>query len=109
MYTDLLPRIKNASAAHHVSFLAPFSKVDLSIAKVLMEEGYLKSAEKKTVDRKHYIEIVLKYDDKKEPIFSNFALKSTAGRHVYKKYSELRPIKQGFGIGIISTSKGITT
>lgn len=108
MYYDLLPRIKNGFQARKGSLLAPFSKMDLAIASLLAERGYLTSAEKKTIGRKQYIEVTLRYEGE-QPALQGFRMISVPSRHLYRTRSELRPVRQGFGEGILSTSKGIMT
>lgn len=108
MYYDLLPRIKNGLQARQVSFVMPFSGMDLAIAALLAENGYVKSAEKKTIGRKHYIEVVLRYDGD-EPVVRGFRMMSTPSRHIYRGHSELRPVRQHFGLGVLSTPRGIMT
>ena len=88
--------------------LVPFSGMDLSIAKLLVEAGYLKSAEKKTIGKKHYIEISLLYEGK-EPAMSDFKLLSKPSRHLYTGYRDLSPVRQHYGLAVLSTPSGIMT
>jgi small subunit ribosomal protein S8 len=108
MYYDFLTRIKNASRAGKESVIAPFSKMDLSIAKLLVEAGYLKSADKRVIGRKNYVEVEIAYKDKK-PTLTDFKLISKPSRHMYSGYRELKPIRQRYGISVLSTPKGIMT
>jgi small subunit ribosomal protein S8 len=108
MYYDLLPRIKNAGAAQKENFLTPYSNLDLAIGQILVDAGYLKSAEKKVIGKKNYIEIVMKYY-KKKPAMTDFRLISKPSRHIYSTYRELRPVRQHFGFSVISTPKGVMT
>ncbi|MGC8776103.1 MAG: 30S ribosomal protein S8 [Minisyncoccia bacterium] len=106
MYWDILAKIKNGYLAKKEKVTAPFSKFDFEIFKILVEKGYLKSVDKKVSNKKSFLEIKLLYNNKK-PAMSNFKLISKPGRHIYRKYFELKPVKNGFGLGIISTSRGI--
>lgn len=106
MYYDLLPRIKNAGNASKDSLLAPFSKLDLAIAQILVQTGYLKSAEKRVIGKKNYIEIGMKYSNKK-PVMTDFRLISKPSRHLYSGYRELRPVRQNYGFAVLSTPKGV--
>ncbi|MCS6788955.1 MAG: 30S ribosomal protein S8 [Patescibacteria group bacterium] len=106
MYWDILAKIKNAYLAKKEKVLTPFSKFDFEILKILTEKGYIKSVDKKTIDKKLFLEIKLLYNNKK-PAMSNFKLISKPSRHIFKKYTELKPVKNGFGIGLVSTSKGV--
>ncbi|OGY98673.1 MAG: 30S ribosomal protein S8 [Candidatus Liptonbacteria bacterium RIFCSPHIGHO2_01_FULL_57_28] len=108
MYYDLLPRIKNAGAARKESFMAPYSNLDLAIAQILVAAGYLKSAEKRIIGKKNFLEVSLKYY-KKKPAMTDFRLVSKPSRHIYSTYRELRPVRQNYGFSVISTPKGIMT
>lgn len=108
MYWDILAKIKNAYLGKKEKVLTSFSKFDFEILKILVEKGYLKSVDKKIIDKKPFLEIKLLYNNKK-PAMSNFRLISKPSRHIFKKYTELKPVKNGFGIGLISTSKGVMT
>lgn len=108
MYWDILAKIKNAYLVKKDKVLTPFSKFDFEILKILVDKGYLKNIDKKIINKKSFIEIKLLYTNKK-PAMSNFKLISKPSRHIFKKYTELRPVKNGFGIGLISTSRGVMT
>jgi small subunit ribosomal protein S8 len=108
MYYDLLPRIKNAGRAQKDTLLAPYSNLDLAVGQVLVKTGYLKSAEKRVVGKKNYIEIGLKYKDKK-PMMTDFRLLSKPSRHTYSGYRDLRPVRQHYGLAVLSTPQGIMT
>jgi len=106
MFYDLLARIKNAQLARRESFQMPFSKFDLAVAKVLVEEGYLKAAEKKGGAKKPVLEVVLNYRASR-PAMTDFKIVSKPSRHIYTDYRALRPVRQGHGISIMSTSQGV--
>jgi small subunit ribosomal protein S8 len=108
MYYDLLTRIKNASRVEKESVLAPFSNMDLAIAKLLVEEGYLKSADKRVIGRKNFIEMTIAYNGK-NPVLTDFKLLSKPSRHLYAGYEDLKPVRQRYGVAVLSTPKGILT
>ncbi len=108
MYYDLLPKIKNASLARKESFLTPFSKMDLEVGKVLVATGYLKSIEKRTIGKKNYLEVTLVFKDKKSTL-SDFKLISKPSRRLYSGYRDVRSVKQGYGLAVLSTPKGVMT
>lgn len=108
MYYDLLTRIKNAARAGKQTIVAPFSKFDFAIAKVLAAEGYLASADKKVIGKKNFLELVLNYKDD-SPAFSDFRLLSKPSRHLYSGYRDLKPVRQQYGVAVISTPKGVMT
>lgn len=106
MYYDLLARIKNAAMAEKPLLLAPFSKVDFEIAKVLAKANYIKDVQKKIVNRKNFIELKLSYINN-QAVIQGFKVMSKPGRRFYSRYQDLKPIKNGYGLGVLSTSRGI--
>lgn len=107
---DLLARIRNAQTAKHETVKIPYSKIKMGIVKILHEEGFLGSFKLNTLNSvKKEIEISIRYSDKQEPIISNLRRVSRPGRRQYTGYQDLKPIRSGLGIGILSTSKGIIT
>jgi len=108
MHYDLLVRIKNATQARRKIVRMPFSGMDFSVAKVLMQEGYLKDVRKKSVEKKHYLELELAQKDSPSAL-SDFRIVSKPGRRLYIGYRTLRPVRQGYGVGVLSTPKGILT
>ena len=108
MYYNLLPQLKNASLAGKKSVTVPYSKMDLSVAKVLTDTKYLHGVQKKTVGKKNFLEIVLVYRDR-QPVITEFKLISKPSRHIYSDWRSIRLVRQGYGIGVFSTSRGIMT
>ncbi|HRY52352.1 MAG TPA: 30S ribosomal protein S8 [Candidatus Portnoybacteria bacterium] len=103
---DLLIRIKNAQDAGHEMAEAPFSGIKLSIAKILEKEGFIGGAEKKGIKNKEKLEIKLKYNQGVGAI-SGIKRVSRLGQRVYSPALKLKPIKQGYGLSIVSTSQGL--
>lgn len=108
MYYDLLAKINNASQARKEIFLTPFSRMDFAIAKILVRAKYLKDASKRTINKKNCIEIKLAYEDK-NPVLNGYKIWSKPSRHLYHTYRELKPVKNGYGVSILSTPKGVMT
>lgn len=106
MFYDLLARIKNTQRARKESFQMPFSNFDLAVAKVLVEAGYIKEAEKRGSAKKPVLEIKLKYS-RNRPGVTDFRIVSKPSRHIYSDYRSLKPIKQGYGASVLSTPKGV--
>lgn len=106
MYHNLLTRIKNGSLAKKESLILPFSKMDFAIAKTLQKAKYLKDVNKKIVNRKNFIEIKLAYENKL-PVINSFKIISKPSRHIYCPYRDLKSVKNGYGVGVISTPAGI--
>ncbi|MCL2370757.1 MAG: 30S ribosomal protein S8 [Firmicutes bacterium] len=106
---DFLTRIRNALTARHDTVNIPLSKMKKSMADILVEEGYVKSAEIVDVDGHPNIMIALKYGAKFERVLTNLKRISKPGLRVYCGYEDLPKVLNGLGIAIISTSKGVMT
>ncbi len=107
---DMLTRIRNANTAKHDTVDVPASKMKISIAEILLKEGYIKSFE--MVDNGSFkdIRITLKYGkDKNEKIISGLKRISKPGFRVYVNKEELPKVLNGLGIAIISTNQGVIT
>ncbi len=107
---DMLTRIRNANTAKHDTVDVPASKMKISIADILVKEGYIKSYE--LVDNGNFkdIRITLKYGkDKNEKIISGLKRISKPGLRVYAGKDELPKVLGGLGIAIISTNQGVVT
>ncbi len=106
---DMLTRIRNAQIARHDSVTMPASNMKKSIAKLLVDEGYIKSVEKIDDGLQGELKINLKYLDKKQPVIVGLKRISKPGLRVYAKCEDLPKVLGGLGVAIISTSKGIMT
>ncbi len=105
---DMLTSIRNSQAVLKETVKIPFSKVKFEIAKILEKNGFIKKVENKGRGIKRLLEIKLKYDDKK-PVISGIKRISKPGQRIYIGAKEIRPIRSGYGISIISTSEGLMT
>ncbi len=105
---DMLTSIRNAQAVLKETVKIPFSKFKLELAKVLEKNGFVKKVEKKGRGIKRVIEIKLKYEDK-TPVISGLKKISKPGQRIYAGAKEIKPVRSGYGISIISTSKGLMT
>jgi small subunit ribosomal protein S8 len=106
--SDMLNRIRNAQAVLKTQLDFPFSNFKYEIAKILEKEGFIEKIEKKGKKTKRTIEIILKYDDKK-PAISGLKRISKLGQRIYSPSKKIKKIRGGYGILIISTSKGLMT
>ena len=106
--SDMLNRIRNAQAVLKERVDVPFSNLKYEIARVLEEKGFIEKVEKKGKRTKRTIEITLRYKDK-VPVISGLKMVSKPGQRIYKSFREVRPVKSGYGIAIISTPKGLMT
>ena len=103
---DMLTRIRNANTAKHESVDVPASNLKKAIAKILLDEGYIKSYEIVEDGTQGIIRIQLKYLAGKEKVISGLRRVSKPGLRVYAGADELPRVLKGLGIAIISTSKG---
>jgi small subunit ribosomal protein S8 len=105
---DMLTRIRNAVAARHARVNIPASKMKLSIARVLKEEGYIKDIELLKDNPQGTIRITLRYVDKK-PVLTQLKRVSKPGLRVYSKRLAIPRVRGGQGISILSTPNGLMT
>jgi len=106
---DMLTRIRNAVMVRHDSVLIPASRMKLSIAKILKEEGFISDYEVLKAKAHRVIKIYLKYDDKNQSVLSGLERVSKPGLRVYVERKEIPRVRGGLGVAIVSTSKGVTT
>ena len=106
---DMLTRIRNATMARHEFPLLPWSKMNLTIAKILREEGFIGDYEVLRGKPVRMIKIYLKYMDKKKPAIVGLRRISKPGLRVYVQRAEIPRIYGGLGIAILSTPKGVMT
>ena len=106
---DMLTRIRNANTAKQESVDVPASNLKKAIAKILLDEGYIKSYEVVEDGTQGIIRIQLKYLAGKEKVISGLRRVSKPGLRVYAGADELPRVLKGLGIAIISTSKGVMT
>ena len=110
LIADMLTRIRNANTAKHDTVDVPSSKMKLAIAKILLDEGYIKSYELVENGKFNDIRITLKYGaSKNEKIISGLQRISKPGLRVYANKEELPKVLGGLGVAIISTNKGVIT
>lgn len=110
---DMLTRIRNAQRAGLREVIVPVSKLKFAIAKILEARGFVEKAERITVDDKPRIRIILRYVQvsrtRRDPAISELIRVSREGQRTYVKRNEIRRVKNGNGLAIISTPKGVMT
>jgi small subunit ribosomal protein S8 len=107
---DMLTRIRNANRVHFKSVDVLLSRINLNIAKVLKKAGYISGYDVKKDARGHQIlRVYLKYHDVKKTVMTDIQRVSKPGRRVYVKNDKIPKVLNGYGIVIVSTSKGIMT
>lgn len=103
---DLLTRIRNGQMAEKISVRIPASKTKTAIAKVLLDEGYISGIADEQQDSKPLLRVDLKYFNGKA-VIEEIKRVSRPGLRVYKGKNEMPKVKDGLGIAIVSTPKGI--
>jgi small subunit ribosomal protein S8 len=111
---DMLTRIRNAHMAGHTTVSLPTSKVKLSIAQILKQEGYIDDFAVQPDGElpQGTLRIALKYTGtrrEKRPVISGIQRISTPGRRVYARRKDIPWVLSGMGIAILSTPKGVMT
>ena len=106
---DMLTRIRNGLIARHDSVTMPASNMKKAIAKILLDEGYIKSVDYIDDGLQGQIKITLKYVQGKESVIKGLKRISKPGLRVYARNDEIPKVLGGLGIAIVSTSKGVMT
>lgn len=104
---DMLTRIRNAIMAKHSRVDVPGSKMKLEVARILKEEGYINNFVTKGDMPKFVIRIFLRYDAKGVSSITHLSRVSRPGRRVYVGASEIPRVLGGYGVNILSTSRGL--
>jgi small subunit ribosomal protein S8 len=106
---DLLTRIRNAQRAGLEVVSVPASKMKIGITHLLKEEGYVRAYKCIRDDKQGVLKIALKYDDLGKGVIKAIDRKSRPARRYYVPSDRIPFVKNGFGLGILSTSKGLMT
>ena len=106
---DMLTRIRNANDSKHETVSVPCSKMKLAIAKILLDEGYIKAYDVVEDEKQGMMTITLKYGANKQKVISGLKRVSKPGLRIYSSKEDMPKVLKGMGIAIVSTSKGIMT
>jgi Ribosomal protein S8 len=106
---DMLTRIRNANMAKHPTVDVPASNTKKAIAKILLDEGFIKSYEIVDENYQGVIRITLKYNSEKQPIIKGLRRVSKPGLRIYSGVEDMPRVMKGLGVAILSTSKGLLT
>lgn len=106
--TDMLNRIRNAKAVAKTEVLLPFSNLKNEIALLLSKEGFVGEVKKITKGKSKMLRIALKYNAG-IPAIENARRISKPGQRIYTAADEIKKVRGGFGMAIISTPKGLMT
>ena len=104
---DMLTRIRNAIAANHPRVDIPGSKLKMEVARILKEEGYINNYVTKGEGVKYMIRIFLRYDTKGASSITHLSRVSRPGRRVFVGATEIPKVLGGYGVNIVSTSRGL--
>jgi small subunit ribosomal protein S8 len=105
---DLLSRIRNGQMRRSAKVKSPNSRLRVRLLDVLAEEGFIRGYAEVEIKGHKELEIELKYHEG-EPVIRELKRISTPGRRVYSSVSDLKPHRQGLGVSILSTPKGLMT
>lgn len=107
--SDMLTRIRNATTVRHDRTDIPASKTKLEIAKILKQEGYIRTF--KTIEEgpQGLIRVYLKYAEDGEPVIHGLQRVSKPGRRVYRGADDLPRVRNGLGVAVVSTNRGVLT
>src|SRR5207244_8123608 len=104
---DILARIRNAVEAKHSRVDIPASKLKLEIARILKEEGYINNFVVKGEGVKKIVRIFLRYDSRGTSSITHLQRVSRPGRRVYVGSHQIPRVLGGYGVNIVSTSRGL--
>jgi len=107
---DMLTRIRNANQMRYTKVEVPVSKIKLGIADILKKEGFIDGYEIEKKEKEDDVMIIgLKYGAKKERVITGLKRISKPGLRVYAEAKDIKPVLNGLGIAIVSTSTGLLT
>ena len=104
---DMLTRIRNASRVHHSETRCASSKLKLAVAEVLAKEGFLSGVSVEEKDKKPELIMSLRYDGSGRSMIDSIQRVSKPGRRVYVGAEDVETVRNGLGMSILSTSKGV--
>jgi len=104
---DMLTRIRNGLKAVRETVDIPCSKVKVDIAKVLKAEGYIRNYKVLKDNKQGKIKVILKYDDNGLPVLQGLKRVSKPSRRIYCGSDGIPEVLNGFGVNVVSTSKGL--
>ena len=106
---DLLTRLRHAQKAQHATVQIPRSKVKLGIVSILKDQGFIEGYVEASDSTQGSIKIFLKYDQKRRGTIRGLQRVSKPSRRVYVRKSEIPYVRDGLGIAILTTSRGLLT
>lgn len=111
--SDMLTRIRNAQKAGHKEVVMPASGLKMAIAKILEKNNFIEIVKKDKIEELNILRIILKYNKssntQKTPAISGIKRISKEGQRIYVGKNNIKKVKNGYGLSIVSTSKGVMT
>jgi small subunit ribosomal protein S8 len=106
---DFLTRIRNGILANKVDVVCPKSKIKLKLAEILKDEGFVDAVSKSDDTVQGNISVTLRYDNRRNSAITGIKRISKPGQRRYVGAAELPKVRNGLGVAILSTSKGLMT
>ncbi len=107
--SDMLTRVRNAGKAKHASVDIPGSKLKVALAGVMKDAGYIRNYKFIKDNKQGILRIYLKYDQKDQHVIYGIERVSRPSRRIYVQGKDAKPVLNGMGIAVLSTSKGVMT
>lgn len=106
---DMLTRIRNATLVGHDTVVIPRSRLKLEILRILQDEGFVSNVENLGEDASSKVRVHLKYDTSRQSIIQGLRRISTPGRRLYVGKEEIPHVRNGLGVAILTTPRGVLT
>ena len=106
---DMLTRIRNAGHARFDKVDIPASRMKISLARIMKDEGFIKNYKVIKDNRQGVLRVYLKYSENQQPLIQGLRRISRPGRRVYAGHAELPEVQGGLGVAVVSTSQGVVT
>ncbi len=104
---DMLARIRNAGGARHVKMSCPASKLQLAVARVLSAEGFVGAVTTDDDEKKPVLTVELRYQEDGRQMIEGMRRVSKPGRRIYLSSGEVKQVRAGLGMAVLTTSKGV--
>lgn len=104
---DMLARIRNAGGARHAEMTCPASKLKIAVAKVLSDEGFIGEIRVGGDEKKPTLTVELRYQDDGRLMIEGMRRVSKPGRRIYLGADEVKQVREGLGMAVLSTSRGV--
>ena len=105
--SDLLTRIRNAHLAKHDRLDVPTSKLKQELCRLLQDEGFIRNFRVVEAETRNTLRIFLRYSPDGIPAINSLERVSKPGRRIYRRADDIQPVRNGLGVGILSTSQGL--